>query len=59
MVHLLGEAGDGAIKNPVQTAGFWQVGSGEKFYRARRSEAPGWEAFFDDVAVHDFVIMDR
>jgi hypothetical protein len=28
-------------------------------YRARRSEAPGWGAFFDDVALHDFVIMER
>jgi hypothetical protein len=52
-----GKPEDGTIKNPVKTAGFFRIGVEREVYRARRPEVPGWGAFFDDVAIHRFVIM--
>ena len=46
------------MENPVQTAGFSGSAMSEKFI-ARMIRVPGRGPFFDDVAVHEFVIMGQ
>jgi hypothetical protein len=49
----------GQEKTPDLAAGVLQIGLKRDVYRARRSEAPGREAFFDSAAMHEFVIINQ